>query len=238
MNLDNIVWNKKTYNEFVKYLIELKDESYKNFHFKLLKNDKINLIGIRTPILKQIAKKIAKTDYLEFIKYNNHTYYEEIILHGLVITYLKIDFKEIIKLFEDYIKYIDNWASCDLIISNFKIFKNNLELGFKYINKYINDKKPWINRVGIVLLLNYYINDTYIDKILNICNNIKTDDYYVKMSNAWLISMCLIKYYDKTYNFLTNNNLDDWTHKKAIQKSIESYRIKNKEEIKKLKRLN
>lgn len=238
MNLDNIVWNKKTYNEFIIYLLTLKDETYKNFHFKLLKNDKINLIGIRTPLLKEIAKNISKTNYLEFIKLNKHKYYEETILHGLVITYLKIDFKESIELFNEYINYIDNWASCDIVISNFKTFKDNLELGLIYINNYLNNKNPWINRVGIVLLLNYYINDSYIDKILNICNNIKTSDYYVKMANAWLISMCLIKYYDKTYNFLLNNNLDDWTHNKAIQKSIESYRIKNKEEIKKLKRLN
>ena len=237
MNLDNIVWNKNTYNEFIKYLLELKDESYKNFHFKLLKNDEISVIGIRTPLLKEIAKKISKTDYLEFIKLNKHKYYEETILHGLVITYVKTEFEESIKLFNEYIKYIDNWASCDIVISNYKIFKKNLDLGFKYINNYLNNKNPWINRVGIVLLLNYYINNLYIDKILNICNNIKTNDYYVKMSIAWLISICLIKYYDKTYNFLQNNKLDDWTHNKAIQKAIESYRIKNKEEIKKLKRL-
>lgn len=238
MNLDNIKWNNDTYNEFIKYLFSIKDETYSKFHFKLLKNDKIDVIGIRTPILKEMAKKIAKTDYLNFIKLNKHKYYEETLLHGLVITYLKIDFKESIKLFESYIKYIDNWASCDTVVSNYKIVKKNLDDCFIYINKYLNNKVPWINRVGIVLLLDYYINDSYIDKILDICNNIKSDDYYVKMANAWLISICLIKQYDKTYKFLQNNNLDNWTHNKAIQKSIESFRIKNKEEIKKLKRLN
>ena len=109
MNLDNIKWNNDTYNEFIKYLFSIKDETYSKFHFKLLKNDKIDVIGIRTPILKEMAKKIAKTNYLDFIKLNKHKYYEETLLHGLVITYLKIDFKESIKLFNEYIKYIDNY---------------------------------------------------------------------------------------------------------------------------------
>lgn len=236
MDFTNIEWNNDNYNKFIDYLFSIKDEKYSNFTFKLLKNDKIKVIGIRIPILKKIAKMISKTDYLKFINLNNHEYYEEVILHGLVITYLKLDFNSSIKLFNEYIKYIDNWSSCDTVVSNFKIFKNNLNIGFNYIKKYLKNKNPWINRVGIVLLLCYYINDLYIDEILDICNNIKTDDYYVKMANAWLISMCLVKYYDKTYNFLLNNKLDDFTHNKAIQKSIESFRIKNKDEIKKLKR--
>ena len=197
MDLTNIKWNNDKYNDFLEYLFSIKDEKYAIFHFKLLKNDKIKVIGIRIPVLKKLAKMISKTDYLEFIKLNKHEYYEEILLHGLIITYLKLDFNSIMNLFNEYINYIDNWATCDTVISNLKIFKNNLDAGFIYIEKYLNDKNPWINRVGIVLLLCYYINDNYIDKVLNICNKIKTDEYYVKMANAWLISMCLVKYYDK-----------------------------------------
>lgn len=154
----------------------------------------------------------------------------------MVITYLKLDFKEELKLFNKYTNYIESWASCDTIVSNFKSFKNNLEIGFIEIKNYLDSSNQWKVRTGLVLLLNYYINDKYIDKILNISNNIKSNDYYVKMANAWLISMCLIKYYEKTYAFLLSNQLDDWTHNKAIQKAIESYQIKNKEELKKLKR--
>ena len=236
MNLDNIKWNKNTYNEFIEYLFSIRDVEYSKFHSKLLKNDEIKVMGIRMPILKKIAKSISKTSYLDFIKLNKHDYYEETLLHGIVITYLKIDFIKTINLFEDYINYIDSWASCDTVVANYKLFKKNLDLGFTYINKYLHDKNPWINRVGLVLLLDYYINDNYIGKILDICNNIKVDDYYVKMANAWLISMCLVKQYNKTYIFLLNNNLDDWTYNKAIQKAIESFRIKNKDELRKLKR--
>ena len=232
----NIIWNKKTYKEFLNYLFTLKDENYALFHHKLLKNDEIKVIGIRTPILKKIAKNIVKTDYLAYIKLNNHTYYEEIVLHGLVVTNLKIDFNESLKLFDEYIKHIDSWASCDLVVSNYKLFKNNLDMGYIKIKEYLSNINPWINRVGLVVLLTYYINDDYIDKVLKICMNYNNDHYYVKMANAWLISICLIKYYDKTKKELLNSNLDDWTYNKAIQKAIESYRIINKDDLRKMKR--
>lgn len=238
MNFDNIVWNNITYDELIEYLFSIKDETYSKFHFKLLKNDKIKVIGIRIPLLKEIAKKISKTNYLEFIKLNKHRYYEEILLQGLVITYLKINFLDTIKLFEDYIKYIDNWASCDTVIANYKLFKKNLDLGFIYINKYLNSKNPWIIRVGLVLLLDYYINDQYIDRTLELANNVISENYYVKMANAWLISMCLIKYHDKTLKFLQKTKIDNWTYNKTLQKAIESFRIKDKNELKKLKKID
>lgn len=236
MNLDNITWNNDTYNGFIDYLFSIKDETYSKFHFKLLKNDKIKVIGIRVPLLKEMAKKISKTNYSEFIKLNKHRYYEEILLHGLVITYLKINFINSIELFENYIKYINNWASCDTVVANYKSFKKNLDLGLTYINKYLNSKNPWIIRVGLVLLLEYYINDEYIDIVLKLANNVKNEDYYVKMANAWLISTCLIKYYDKTLNFLKSTKIDSWTYNKTLQKAIESYRIKDKNTFKMLKK--
>lgn len=234
MDFENIKWDKENYFEFINYLFKNRDEKYSKFHSKLLKNKQIKVIGIRTPFLKKIAKKISKTDYLNFIKINNHEYYEEIILHGLIITYLK-DYENAFKLFEEYINFIDNWASCDIIVSNFKIIKKDLNNSLIYIKKYLKNENFWINRVGIVFLLSYYINDDFIDEVLKIVDDIKSDEYYVKMANAWLISMCLVKYYEKTYNFLLTTKIDKWTYNKALQKSIESYRIKDKEKLQKMK---
>ncbi len=224
------------YQDFITYLFSLRDEKYRNFTFKLLNNDKINMIGIRIPELKKMSKMIVKMDYMSFIKNNSHEYFEEIMLHGLVVTSLKIPFNESIALFNDYIKYIDNWSCCDSVIANYKSFNKNLDAGLKYIKKYLNSKNSWINRVGIVLLLDYYIKDDYIDKIYDLIDNIKVDEYYVKMAIAWLLSTCLIKYYDKTIEYLKRTNIDDWTYNKAIQKAIESYRIKNKDELRTMKR--
>jgi len=233
MSFENTIWNKQTYKEFIKYLFSIKDLKYSKFHSGLTRNN--NVIGIKTPILKQIAKSISKTNYMDFIKLNKHKYYEEIVIHGLIITYLK-DYDLAIKLFDEYINYIESWASCDIVVCNFKIVKKNLDKTFIKLKEYLNNSNFWINRVGIVLLLAYYLNDDYIDKVLEMADNIESDEYYVKMANAWLISMCLIKYYDKTHNFLLNTKLDDWTYNKALQKAIESYRIKDKDILKNMKR--
>lgn len=236
MNTQNFIHTvdfNQDYNKFIEYLFSLKDDEYKKFNQKIVKTD--NIIGIRLPILKNIAKIIAKNDYLSFIKNNKHQYSEEIMLHGLVITYLKIDFNESIKLFDEYIKYIDSWATCDSVVMNYKIVSKNLDICLIKIKEYLKSDKPFIKRVGIVLLF-YYLNDDYIDEVLKLINSVKSDDYYVKMANAWLISICLVKYYDKTVKFLKSCQLDDWTYNKALKKAIESYRIKDKEILRKMKK--
>lgn len=235
MNLENIIWNKDNYNKFIDYLFTLEDLKYKEFHSKIILSD--NLIGIKTPILKMIAKNICKGDYKTFIKLNKHIYYEETIIHGLIIGYLK-DFKEIIDLLDEFIPYVNNWAINDIVCANMKIFKKNQEEGFNIIKKYIKTNNPFQIRIGIVLLLDFYINDKYIDEIFKIVNNIKNDNYYVKMANAWLLSICYIKYKEKTYEFLLNNNLDKFTFNKTISKICDSKRvdIKDKELLKKIRK--
>lgn len=235
MNLNNFNFDNE-YNKFLKYLYTLQDKKYLEFHSKLVANS--NIIGIRTPILKNIAKEIAINNYNSFIKNNTHSTYEETILHGLVIGYLKAPFKEILDYLDIFIPFNDNWAVNDIVCANLKVFKKNQNEGFKYINKLIKSKNEWNIRFGLVLLLDHYINDNYIDKIFDIIDNIKSDEYYVKMANAWLLSICYIKYPDKSYKYMLSSKLDDFTFNKAISKICDSYRIaKNiKENLKKLKR--
>ncbi|MBE6160058.1 MAG: DNA alkylation repair protein [Lactobacillales bacterium] len=235
MNLENINWNKDNYNEFINYLFTFEDLKYKEFHSKLILND--NLIGIRTPILKEIAKKISKGDYKTFIKLNKHKFYEETIIHGLIIGYLT-DFNESLSLLDNFIPYVDNWAINDIVCANMKIFKKYQKIGFNKILKYIDSNNPFQIRIGIVLLLDFYINDKYIDKIFEIVDNIHNDNYYVRMANAWALSICYIKYKEKTYNYLLNNNLDKFTFNKTISKICDSKRvdIKDKEKLKKIRR--
>lgn len=227
--------NISNYDEFIKYLYSLQDIKYKDFQKKLILSD--NLIGIRTPELKKIAKTISNSNYKDFIKLNKHNLYEEKLIHGLILGYLKLEFNDLKPLIDEFIPYIDNWAICDLTVSNLKIFSKNKGNGFKEIKKYLKNKNSWINRFGYVLLLSYYITDEYIDEIFNLCENYK-DEYYVKMSIAWLISICYIKYKDKTIEYLKNNKLDNWTYNKAIQKIIESNRIDKDEKnmLRKLKK--
>lgn len=228
--------NYHNYNEFIKELYSLSDEKYRNFHSKIIKDNK-NLIGIRTPILKNIAKEISRGDYNNFIKNMKHNTYEEKIIHGLIIGYIKTDFDTVITYLDEFIKYIDNWAINDIVAANLKIFNKNQNKGFKVIEKYLK-MGDFYTRFGLVLLLDYYINDSYIDKVLDIAFNMKDDKYYVNMANSWLISICYIKYPDKTLKYLKNSKLDKFTHNKAISKICDSYKVSKKEkiEIKKLRK--
>lgn len=218
------VWSKKKYQKFIKELEQLGDEQYKKFTSNLGINEEY-LIGVRTPELKKMAKAISKEDYLNFIKLNTHNTYEERLIHGLLIGYIKTDFDTIKCLLWEFIPYIDNWALCDLTIANLHIWNNYTKEGFSFVKRCLNSKNEWYQRVGFIILLNYYINDDYIDQILDICSHYIAEQYYVKMAIAWLISICYIKQKDKTLYFLKNNDMNYWIQNKSIQKIRESTRV-------------
>lgn len=218
------------YDDFLNELYSLQDLKYKEFHSKLIMSDK--LIGVRTPELKRIAKVIARSNYEEFFKENRHELYEENLVHGLVLGYLKLDFNELKHFVDDFIPYIDNWAVCDATVANLKVYKKNKtrDIVFNEIKNYLKNDNPWINRFGYVLLLEYFLEEKYMDEIFELCEDYK-DHYYVKMAIAWLISMCYIKYKGRTITFLKKHKLDIWTHNKAIQKIIDSYRVENMDKV-------
>ena len=211
-------------------LFDYQDLKYLEFHKKLLNNNNINIIGVRVPILRKIAKDMAINNNLEYL-YKNKKYYEEVMIYGLILGYLKIPFNELLDKLDEFIPLVDNWAICDTVCSNLKIFKNNLDEGFIYINKLLKSNDEFTVRFGLVLLLDYYVNDKYIDKILNICLNICNDKYYTLMANAWLISVCYIKYKDKTLNLLNNHSLNHTLKKKSIYKICDSNRVLKKDKI-------
>lgn len=218
------------YEDFLTELYSLQDLKYKEFHSKLIMSDK--LIGVRTPELKRIAKVIARSNYEDFFKENRHQLYEENLVHGLVLGYLKLNFIELKPFVDDFIPYIDNWAVCDATVANLKAYKKNKtkDIVFNEIKNYLKNNNPWINRFGYVLLLEYFIEEKYMDEIFELCENYK-DHYYVKMAIAWLVSMCYIKYKGRTITFLKKHKLDVWTHNKAIQKIIDSYRVDNMDKV-------
>lgn len=234
MNL-NIEWNKNNYLEFIDYLKTLQDIKYRDFHKKIILND--NVIGIKTDILKKIAKEISKGDYESYFKYNNSDYYEPIMIEGLIIGYLKCDFEILISYINNYLSKVNNWAHIDLLVSNLKIIKKYEKVGFSYAKKLIHNKNTYYKRCGIIILLDYYLNDKYIDKVLDIVSKINANDYYVKMGISWLISIAYIKYKEKTLLYLVNIK-DDFIYNKTLSKIIDSKRISKEEKlfIKSLKR--
>ena len=223
--------------EIVQELFQNADLKYKEFHSGLCPNTD-NIIGVRIPKLREIAKRVAKENPDGFLKEINDQYYETVMLYGLVIGYMKSDIKVQQKYLDIFVHKIENWAICDYCTATYKFVTKNLEEWFLYIQKYLKSDKEFEVRFGVIMLMDYYLTDEYIDKVFEIFNQIKHEGYYVKMGIAWAISMAFVKYEEKTRRFLANNDLDNFTYNKALQKIIESNRVSKeiKGEIKKMKR--
>lgn len=224
-------------NKIRQDLFEMQDLKYKEFHGSLCP-DMDNIIGVRIPKLRKYAKELYKSNKLEDIKIGDK-YYEELVIQGMLIGFqTKAPIEEVIKQVKEFVPKINSWAVCDTFCTGLKITKKYQTEMFKIIKEYLKSKQEYEVRFAIVMLLDYYINDQYIDQVLQIINNIKLDKYYVQMANAWAISICLIRYYNKTLEFLKTTKIDDFTYNKGIQKAIESYRItkEQKDYLRTLKR--
>ena len=220
----------------------LKDEKYKEFNKKLCPDTEKEMLGIRVPKLRALASKISKTEeynWKDFIKNDNPKYFEEVQLQGFIIAYKKLELKEKLEYLKAFISRIDSWAITDTVIPTLKLKDNELEEYWNFILKYVYSDKEFEVRFSIVSMLDYFINDKYVDKVIEILNNISHEGYYVKMAAAWTLAEIGIKYNNKAMIFLNgNNNLDKFTYNKTLQKMIESYRIdiKQKESLKNMKR--
>lgn len=228
IELEITTWNRDKYRQFVEYLISIQDLKYKEFHSSLVLNSKYEMIGIRVPIMRDIAKKIAKGNIEEFLEYAQDRYYEEVMIQGLVISHIK-DEKEFYKYFREYIKKIDNWALCDSFCSSIKIVKKYEEKYFKEAVKMALNKKEFISRVGLVMILNHFINQNNFDGIFDTLNKIQSDKFYINMAEAWLLCEMYIKFPKETTKFLKKNNLNTFTQNKAISKIHDSYRVSKEE---------
>ena len=215
------------------------DIKYKKFQEKICFT-KYEIIGIKIPILRKIMKELLKIyDYQDIFNNLNEKYYEHVMLKGMIIAKINTSYEEKLLLIENFLPLIDNWAICDTFVSDLKFIKNYQEEFLIFINNILKRKKEYFQRFAIVCLLNYYINNQYVDYVLNTMLTIKSDDYYVKMAISWCISIVIIKYFDKGIAFLNQykNVFDQWTYNKIIQKAMDSYQIsaKDKELLKKMK---
>ncbi len=219
-------------------LFALKEEKYKLFIEKLIPNCN-NILGIRMPALRKLAKEIVKSNsHEEYLNEYEDIYFEETMIKGLVIGLLKDDKEKITEYINVFVPKITNWSLCDSFCNSLKQVNKDKEYYLKLIKKYSNSQLTYDIRFALVTLTFHYIEEQYLEDIFRICNSIKSKEYYVQMAIAWLISMCYVKYPDITINYLNNNNLDDFTYNKSLQKIMESLQIdkSTKEMIKSMKR--
>ncbi len=220
-------------SEFKKY----SEPEYKKFSSSLIPNID-NILGIRLPNLRKIAKIIAKNDWQTFLNNYEENFMEDTMLKGMVIAHLKEDYDSMVSLVEKFVPKINNWAVCDIFCGGLKFFKKDKIAALKFLYPYLKSQDEYELRFGVVSLLSHFICDDCIDEVLRILFNLKTERYYAQMGIAWAVSICYIKYPDLTLNYLKDSTLDDFCHSKSISKIIESYRVskEDKEKLKLLKR--
>lgn len=224
-------------NGIQKTLFSFSDIKYRDFQSKLIPSiEKERIIGVRTPSLRALAKQIKRSAEAEdFLSALPHFYFEENQLHSFIISDER-DFEKCAMLVDDFLPYIDNWATCDQLSP--KCFAKQQEKLFPYILKWLRSSHTYTVRFAIVCLMRYFLDGHFDIKQTELVAGIKSDEYYIKMAVAWYFATALAKQYDSVLPFITEKRLDIWTHNKAIQKSRESFRISivQKEALKKLKR--
>jgi 3-methyladenine DNA glycosylase AlkD len=223
-------------DNIIEILESKKEESQKDYFEKLIPGIK-NVLGVKVPILRKIAKDISKGDYLDFLEYASEDIYEIIMIKGFIIGEIK-NFKVALPLIKDHIEKITDWSLCDSFCSSLKIIEQNRHEFLKFLTPYSKINDEFKQRFVAVILLNYYLNSLYIDKTLKILGTLKNDSYYCKMAVAWAVSEAFVEQKDKTLKFLESNKLETWTYNKAIQKLLESCRVSRieKDDLRKMKR--
>jgi Predicted DNA alkylation repair enzyme len=205
-------------------LFALQDSEYKAFNCKLIPNvNSDTVIGVRTPALRKFAKELAKSpETKEFQSMLPHRYYEENNLHAFLIETIK-DYDTCIAAVEAFLPYIDNWATCDSMSP--KVFSKHLPELYEKIKVFLTSDQTYTLRFGIGMLMGLYLGEAYRPEMPELVARLRSEEYYVNMMIAWYFATALAKRYDEILPYIKEHRLDKWTHNKAIQKAIESYRI-------------
>lgn len=220
LNFENVIWNKKNYKQYISVLKTNADLEYREFNSKSI-NTKLKMLGVRVPIMRKIAKKIGKTDVEAYFSKVCNDYYEEIMIYGLVLS----ESEFLLEYFKDFISRVDNWAICDSFCSSLKIINKDLDRYFNFFMQVVDKTQPFELRFLIVVLLNYYLVDDYIDDVLKFVLSIKSEDYYVNMAISWLLAEAVVLYEKKVVEILTSFKLCKFVQNKTISKIRDSYRV-------------
>lgn len=219
------------FNEIKSLMTAHKDDKNAVF-FQKLSPMALNVTGVRIPYIRKLAKDTAKSvniyDFYKNYKVESH---EEFILKGLVLAYSKIPLNDKLDMLKDYAGRIYDWSACDTVVPSFKFKDNELSCVYDFIMQYKKSQKEYEIRFLVVMMMKYFLNDKYIDNVIKTLNEIKIDSYYSQMSVAWLVSEMFVKNREKALYLLNNNNFDEFTQNKAVQKIKESFRVSKEDKI-------
>ncbi len=202
-------------------LFSLQDPVYQEMQQRLIPNiDPDTIIGVRTSDLRRIAREMENGD--AFLKVLPHRYFEENQVHSFLLERGK-DFETTVSRVEAFLPYVDNWATCDQLSP--KVFRKYRRELLPYIRRWIVSDHPYTIRFGIGMLMSHFLDEDFDSAYLEMVARVRNDDYYVKMMVAWYFATALAKQYDAALPYIADHRLEKWTHNKAIQKSVESYRV-------------
>ena len=217
-------------------LFQLQDKGYRDFQSKLIPTIPVEtIIGVRIPAIRKLAKEYGKDpESVEFLKQLPHTYYDENILHALLVAEIK-DYEACVKEVERFLPYVDNWAVCDIFSP--RVFRKNRDRLIDKIKEWAASEHPYTCRFGMEMLMRHFLDENFRVEYLEIPAAVHSEEYYVNMMIAWFYATALAKQWDATIGYIEDQRLDTWTHNKTIQKARESYRItpEQKEYLKTLK---
>lgn len=205
----------------------LADAGYREFSSGLVPNID-NMLGVRLPELRRIAIRLAKGDFLQYIAETELLYFEEVMLQGMIISYLKMDWRSKAEHVSMFVPKIDNWSVCDSFCVGLKFKENEKDDVWLFLQPYLRSQRAYEIRFGVVMLLCHFVDKEYAKKAFKAFDQIKHDDYYVKMAVAWAVSIYFRDLPQTTMPYLKENNLDDWTYNKALQKITESLAVDKK----------
>lgn len=213
-----------TNDEIRAYLEANAEEKFQKFTSGLIPGTD-EILGVRVPLLRKLAGKLAKEDWSTYLAGARDSSYEEIMLQGLVIGYAKMELKEALAWAAAFIPKIHDWSVNDAFCSTFKIAAKHREEVWEFLMQYKQSTREFEQRVVAVMLMDYFLVDEYVDRVFEVWNELKHEGYYCRMGVAWGIATAYAKFPEQTHAFLLENQLDTFTYNKAIQKMLESYRI-------------
>ena len=215
---------QKSHVDILEKIVALQDKSYQAFQSKLMPTvPSEKIIGVRTPMLRKLAKEISGTKQAEsFLNSLPHKYYEENNLHAFLVENIK-DYDTALVETEKFLPYIDNWATCDCFCP--KVFAKHKEELLIPIRRWLNSDKIYTVRYAMGMLMRYYLDEEFRTEYLGWVADVHSEEYYLNMMRAWYFATALAKQPEAALPWLTTRRLDTWTHNKTIQKAVESFRI-------------
>lgn len=191
----------------------------------------LEILGVSIPAQRQIAKEISKQDWRQFFDTEKEGYEEIVTLKGLVLGYAKMDIDLFLQYLEKFYQKVCSWSNVDVSASSFKIIAKNRERVLPIILKYLNDKNEFKQRLSIVLLLDYFVTDEYIDLVIEQTKKVSSEKYYANMALAWLVSVCFVKFRNKALALFEEKCLSKFVQNKSIQKCKDSFRVSKDDKL-------